>query len=106
MSLDLQLEESEEPPEIEKPAEKTNAESKSTGVLASVKNIFKNSRDPGQDDHAGSPPSYSNSRVFFIVKDFLQPDTTKSLDKTVQSILALLPEGKPGPTEFCQRAKS
>jgi hypothetical protein len=38
---------------------------------------------------------YSDSKVFLILRDFLQPDTTRSLESTVQSILDLLPENAP-----------
>ncbi|KAK2768831.1 hypothetical protein FQN54_000691 [Arachnomyces sp. PD_36] len=39
--------------------------------------------------------AYSNSRVFLILRDFLQPRSSKSLDETVKSILNLLPENAP-----------
>lgn len=35
---------------------------------------------------------YSDTKVFLILQDYLQPDTEMSLDSTVQSILALLPD--------------
>lgn len=44
---------------------------------------------------------YSDSKVFLILRDFLQPDTTKSLAFTVESILDLLPKNAPMSNEVC-----
>lgn len=42
---------------------------------------------------------YSDTKVFRILEDFLQPDSKKSLVSTVQSILALIPENASLSTE-------
>jgi hypothetical protein len=42
---------------------------------------------------------YSQEKVFQVLNDYLQPDTKTSLDSTVHSILALLPEKEPLSTE-------
>lgn len=42
---------------------------------------------------------YSDTKVFLILRDFLQPDTTKSLESTIQSILDLLPKNAPMSSE-------
>jgi hypothetical protein len=42
---------------------------------------------------------YSEEKVFEILNDYLQPDTTSSLHSAVHSILALLPENAPLSTE-------
>jgi hypothetical protein len=43
---------------------------------------------------AGSS-AYSDDKVFIILRDFLQPDSTLSVESATQSILDLLPENAP-----------
>lgn len=43
--------------------------------------------------------AFSDSRVFLILRSFLQPSKTKSVEETVESILELLPENAPHSNE-------
>ncbi|KAL4806920.1 hypothetical protein BDV18DRAFT_138503 [Aspergillus unguis] len=86
-----QPEKPEEPEEPDTPS--------STSILTSLKNLFKKPKPLPGDNYARTSP-YSREGVFAILNDFLQPESTMSLDKTVQSILALLPEKAPGSTEI------
>lgn len=43
--------------------------------------------------------TYSDEKVFVILRDFLQPDTTLSLVSAMESITEILPEGAPESTE-------
>lgn len=99
MPLHLKLEGPVEPSEIEKPWNEPPTSPKPT-ILTSLRDKFKGTKKSKRPDTYVRTTSYSDDEFFSILNDFLQPETTKSLNEIVQSILALLPENAPGSGEI------
>lgn len=99
MPLHLKLEGPPEESEIEKASNEPPTTPKPT-LLASLWDKFKGTQKSKRPDTYARTTSYSDNKFFFILNDFLQPETTKSLNETVQSLLALLPENAPGSGEI------
>ncbi|BCS18854.1 DUF3632 domain-containing protein [Aspergillus puulaauensis] len=99
MPLHLKLEGPLEESEIEKPSNELPTPPKPT-FLASLWDKFKGTKKSKRPDTYARTTSYSDDKFFLILNDFLQPETTKSLNETVQSLLALLPENAPGSGEI------
>lgn len=79
-SLKLKLEGSEDP-DIAQPKPKS--------LFSSLKSKLRN------ESHAYKTvgtTTFSESKVFLILQDYLQPDSKTSLESAVQSILSLIPE--------------
>lgn len=100
MPLQLKLEGPVEPSEIEKPSNEPPHTPEPKTILASLRDKFKGTKKRKRPDNYARTTAYSDDDFFVILNDFLQPETTKSLSETVQSLLALLPENAPGSTEI------
>ncbi|KAL4959050.1 DUF3632 domain-containing protein [Aspergillus stella-maris] len=96
MSLKLELEDFEEPSDsdVEKSDNKATIPAKPTGILSSIKNTFTRPKCSSPPEESSFATHRNICRTFLVLKDFLQPDTTKSLEETALTLLSIIPDGK------------
>lgn len=88
-SLDLKLEGSTGTPGQEA--------KKSSSIISTLNSKFSHGTPAYK---ATGTSAFSIDKVFVILRDLLQPDTTLSLESAAESVLALLPEKAPLSTEI------
>jgi hypothetical protein len=88
-SLDLKLEGSTGTPGQEA--------KKSSSIISTLNSKFSHGTPAYK---ATGTSAFSIDKVFVILRDLLQPDTTLSLESAAESVLALLPENAPLSTEI------
>lgn len=87
--LNLKLEGFEDP---------DTATAKPKSVISSLKSKVRN--ETYAYKNVGTT-AFSESKVFLILRDYLQPDSKTSLESAVQSILSLIPENASMSNEVC-----